>query len=100
MVFYFVGNKPKTLPGKEKIPKNVLIVYYSATGSTEKVAKEIAKNLNADLFEIESVDKYTSEDLNYSNSNSRVSKKHNDESFRDVKLKKTLLIILINMTLF
>lgn len=91
LVFYFVGNKPKTLPSKEEIPKNVLVVYYSATGSTERVAKEIAKNLNADLFEIEPVDKYTSEDLNYSNSNSRVSKEHNDESLRDVKLKKTTI---------
>lgn len=91
LVFYFAGNKPKTLPGKEEIPKNVLVVYYSATGSTERVAKEIAKNLNADLFEIEPVDTYTSEDLNYSNSNSRVSKEHNDESLRDVKLKKTTI---------
>ena len=67
----------------------VLVVYYSATGSTKKVAQSIANNLNADLFEIEPVDTYTSDDLNWSNENSRVSKEHNDESLRDVKLKNT-----------
>ena len=66
-----------------------LVVYYSASGSTEKVAKEIAQNLNADLFEIEPVDTYTSDDLNWTDSNSRVTREHNDESLRDIKLKNT-----------
>ncbi len=69
--------------------KKVLVVYYSATGSTERVAKEMANNLNADLFKIEPNDEYTSEDLNWSNSNSRVSREHNDESLRNVELKTT-----------
>ncbi len=66
-----------------------LVVYYSASGSTEKVAKEIAQNLNADLFEVEALDTYTSDDLNWTDSNSRVNKEHNDESLRDIKLKNT-----------
>lgn len=66
-----------------------LIVYYSATGSTKRVAEELAKNLNADLFEIVPEDIYTSADLNWSNDNSRVTKEHNDESLRDVKLRNT-----------
>ena len=69
--------------------KKILIVYYSASGSTERVAKEMANNLNADLFKIEPKDEYTSEDLNWSNSNSRVSREHNDESLRNVELKTT-----------
>lgn len=69
--------------------KKVLVVYYSASGSTKKVADQIAKNLNADLFEIVPEDVYTSEDLNWTNENSRVSREHNDESLRDVKLKIT-----------
>ena len=69
--------------------KKVLVVYFSATGSTERVAREIANNLNADLFEIEPKDEYTSDDLNWSNSNSRVSREHNDESLRNVELKTT-----------
>lgn len=67
----------------------VLVVYYSATNNTKNVAEQIAKNLNGDTFEIVPVDIYTSDDLNWSNENSRVTKEHNDESLRDVKLKST-----------
>ena len=67
----------------------VLVVYFSATNNTKIVAEKIAKNLNGDLFEIVPEDEYTSDDLNYSNSNSRVSKEHNDETLRNVKLKTT-----------
>lgn len=41
------------------------------------------------LFEIEPAESYTSDDLNYSDPDSRVSKEHDDESLRDVKLKTT-----------
>lgn len=69
--------------------KKALIAYYSATGSTKKVAEGLAKNLNADLFEIEPVNTYTSDDLNWTDSNSRVTREHNDESLRDINLKNT-----------
>lgn len=64
-----------------------LVVYYSASNNTKSVAEQIAKNLNADIFEIVPADAYTLEDLNYNNPDSRVSKEHNDESLRNVKLK-------------
>lgn len=64
----------------------VLVVYYSATNNTKGVAEKIAKNLNGDLFEIEPEDKYTNKDLDWTDRNSRVSKEHDDESLRDVKL--------------
>ena len=69
--------------------KKVLVVYYSAQNHTKAVAEKIAENLNADIFEIVPENIYTANDLNWNDSNSRVSKEHNDESLRDVKLKNT-----------
>lgn len=63
-----------------------LVVYYSATGTTERVAQLIADAIGADLFEVEPAEPYTAADLNYSDKNSRVSREHDDESLRDVAL--------------
>lgn len=75
----------------DETPSNgkILVVYYSASGSTKKVAVEISKNLNADLFEIVPEDIYTSSDLDWTDENSRVSREHDDESLRNIKLKNT-----------
>lgn len=51
--------------------KNVLVAYFSASGVTEKVAKELAHAEDADLFEIKPVVPYTAEDLDWRNKNSR-----------------------------
>ena len=67
----------------------ILVVYYSATGSTKAVADTIADTTRADLIELTHVVPYTSDDLNWTNDNSRVSVEHNDESKRDVPLTKT-----------
>lgn len=48
-----------------------LICYFSATGTTKDAALKIANALNGDLFEIEPVVKYTAEDLDWTNKNSR-----------------------------
>lgn len=67
--------------------KKTLVVYYSASGNTERVAKDIAQAAGADLFEIEPAQPYTNEDLNWNDSDSRVSREHNDEALRNVPLK-------------
>lgn len=67
-----------------------LVVYFSATGSTKVVAETVADTVGADLFEITPVDPYTSDDLDWNDSNSRVSVEHSDESKRDVPLTKTV----------
>ena len=68
---------------------NVLVVYYSATGNTEEAANMIADATGGDLFELEPVEPYTDDDLNYGDENSRVSQEHEDESLRDVELVST-----------
>ena len=69
--------------------KKILVVYYSAQNHTKTIAEKIAQNLNADTFEIVPENVYTEDDLNWTNSNSRVSREHNDESLRNVPLKNT-----------
>ncbi len=65
---------------------STLVVYFSATGNTEKAATYIAEITGGDLFELEPAQPYTDEDLNYGNDDSRVSREHEDESLRDVEL--------------
>lgn len=66
-----------------------LVVYYSATGSTEAVAGYIAGAMEADIFAITPVDTYTSDDLDWTDENSRVSREHDDPSLRNVELTIT-----------
>lgn len=78
-------SEPETQPETGK----TLVVYYSASGNTERVAKDIAEAAGADLFEIVPTEVYTSDDLNWTNPDSRVSREHDDESLRDVPLTTT-----------
>ena len=66
-----------------------LVVYYSATGSTQAVAEYIAQSAGGDLFEIQPTEPYTSDDLNWTNSDSRVSREHDNEDERNVELVST-----------
>ena len=65
-----------------------LVVYYSASGRTKTVAETIAETAGADMFEIVPDEPYTSEDLDWTNDDSRVSREHDNESLRDVELVK------------
>ena len=62
--------------------KQVLVVYFSATGTTKKVAEKIAELTNADLYEIVPKEPYSDADLNWHDKNSRTTKEMNSESIR------------------
>jgi flavodoxin len=67
----------------------ILIAYFSSSGNTAAVAKTLANSLNADLFELTPVTPYTSADLDWTTSGSRVNREHEDLALRDVKLTTT-----------
>ena len=78
-----VDNTNTTQTGK------TLVVYFSAQGHTEEVAQKIANNLNADIFELQPREEYSSADLDWTDDNSRVSREHEDESLRNIELVPT-----------
>ena len=85
-------SEPKTISENavtESTDGKTLIVYYSASGYTEKVAEYIVSGTNGDLFEIEPVDIYSDEDLNWTNPDSRVCYEHENPDSRDIELVST-----------
>lgn len=77
----------ETTPGGEPSAdgsSGTLVIYFSATGNTKAVAETIAETAGGDLYEIVPEEPYTSDDLNWTNESSRVSKEHNDPDFRPV----------------
>mgnify|MGYP000822928513 CR=1 FL=1 len=63
-----------------------LVVYYSATGNTAKVAEVIVNENDMDVFAIMPEQPYSAEDLAWTDENSRVSKEHADPALQDVAL--------------
>lgn len=60
---------------KEK-KKNIVVLYFSNTGTTKGVAKRVQKNTKGTLIEIKAKIPYTEEDLDWTDDNSRVVKEH------------------------
>ena len=59
-----------------------LVVYFSNTGNTESAANTIAEATGGDIYEIEAMDPYTDEDLNYNNDDCRANTEQNDPAAR------------------
>ena len=62
--------------------KNILVAYFSATGTTKRVAEKIAELTGADIYEIVPANPYSDADLNWNDRNSRSTKEMDDESVR------------------
>ncbi|GFI37674.1 hypothetical protein IMSAGC015_01861 [Lachnospiraceae bacterium] len=77
-----------------------LVAYFSASGTTKKVAEIAAEGAKADLFEIEPKIPYTKADLDWMDKKSRSSVEMSDKKFRpeiignDIDLKEYDEIIL------
>ncbi|PNV61240.1 flavodoxin [Clostridium sp. chh4-2] len=69
--------------GKEA-GSDILVAYFSATGTTKTLAGYISEVTGGDLYEIVPEIPYSSEDLNYSDNNSRSTREQNDEDARPV----------------
>lgn len=88
---------PTTEQNSTKAPENstddngtkALVVYYSASGNTKAVAQTIAETAKADTFELVPVDIYSDDDLDWTDSDSRVSREHDNPDKRDVPLEQT-----------
>lgn len=66
--------------------EKTLVVYYSATGNTEKAANYIAAATNGDVFKLEPAQPYTDDDLNWRDDSSRVVHEHDNPDARNVEL--------------
>lgn len=83
------GQPEKSSAEADSVPQNmaadgsnVLVVYFSATGTTETLAKYIAESTGADIYRIEPGEPYTQTDLNYNDRNTRATVEQNDKSAR------------------
>ncbi len=71
-----------TVAENTAVDSDVLVVYFSATGTTKGVAEKIASITGGDLYEILAAEPYTSDDLNYNDRSSRSTKEQNDKNAR------------------
>ena len=67
---------------KKSEKSNVLVVYFSCTGTTKGIAEKIASATEGDIYKITPAKAYTSKDLNYSNDSSRATKEQNNRKYR------------------
>ena len=68
-------------PGDAEQGKS-LIVYFSCTDTTKKIAEYMQEITGADIYRIEPEVPYTAEDLNYGDASTRATREQNDSSAR------------------
>lgn len=77
----------KSEKNTETIESKTLVAYFSATGTTEAVAKDVAQATGGTLYEIKPEVKYTAEDLDWTVKTSRSSVEMQDKSSRPAIVK-------------
>ena len=65
---------------KEKISS--IVLYFSVTNNTKRIANLISEETNSDLIEIIPKEKYTYKDINYNDNDSRANKEQNNPNIR------------------
>lgn len=65
-----------------------LVAYFSVSGVTKKVAKQLAEAANCDLYEIRPEIPYTDDDLNWMDKKARSTVEMNDKAFRPATADK------------
>ena len=76
------SSSEETAAEEPQTDTGVLVVYFSATGTTKGVAEKIASVTGADLYEIKAAQEYTAEDLDWNDSDSRTTHEQNDTAVR------------------
>lgn len=74
--------RSEILKQPEENNNDTLVVYFSRTGNTEKIAEYLIDITHADSYVIEAEIPYTDEDIAYTNSSCRANKEQNDKSAR------------------
>ncbi len=72
---------------KSKNEMKTLVAYFSATGTTESVAKTLSQVSGGELYEIKPEVEYTAADLDWRDKNSRSSVEMADKTFRPAMVK-------------
>ena len=81
-VVWALSTAQGTKKGESVMDKKVLVAYFSATGTTKRVAENLAKAANADIYEIKPLKPYTAADLDWTDKNSRSSVEMKDHNSR------------------
>ena len=76
-----------TACGQNKKEMKTLVAYFSATGTTEAVAKNLAEVTGSTLYEIKPEVKYTAADLDWRNKESRSTIEMQDKNSRPAIVK-------------
>lgn len=77
--------EPTKTPEPAEHPES-LVVYFSATGNTERLAQEIAVQTDSTTFVIEPEQPYTEDDLKYNDDSSRVCQQHDNVLSQEIPL--------------